>query len=186
MQPRHALTMAGLLLSAGVAAGCANHPVGRVATRAPAAIPTTAAPTTAAPTPACTARDVSARFDGDNGAGGHLLHYVRFRNTSPAPCVLRGYPHVVASAPGRPDVTGSNGGSFRNGRSPDLAPGDEALLAMVTATYCDRRPGGGGPRSPYRRFTITLPGGGTVTVRQSGADALDLTCGMQVTTFWVN
>ena len=180
----------GLLSIALAAGGCAvhsghHHPARAAITTAKPPSSTTVAPKPQ-PSPACTAAQVSARFAGRNGAGGHVLHYVRFRNIGSAACVLRGRPGVVAGEPGRPDVTGVPGGSFPNGRDPDMAPGEETLLALVTAAYCDRRPGGGGPPDPYRTFAVTLPGGGVVTVRQSKAGALDLGCGLQVSTFWVN
>jgi len=132
----------------------------------------------------CTGAQVSARLERGNGAGGRLLSAVRFRNVSRATCLLAGYPRVVATAPGRPAVVATNGSVFDGGQPANLAPGDTALLGLETDTYCAARPGGGGGGDPYRRFSITLPGGGATSVVAPDATALDLTCGLHLTHFF--
>ena len=53
---------------------------------------------------ACDAGDVSAQLGERNGAGGHLLYPVRFRNVSTTTCVLIGYPRVLATEPDLPSA----------------------------------------------------------------------------------
>src|SRR5689334_18847307 len=42
----------------------------------------------------CRAADVSISLEPRNGAGGHTVSYVRFRNVSQSTCLLAGYPKV--------------------------------------------------------------------------------------------
>lgn len=107
---------------------------------------------------ACGRRDVSASFDGRNGAGGHLIGYARFGNVSGSTCLLAGYPHVVASQAGRPSVTATNGSSFPAGQAANMPPGGVTLLGLETDTYCAARPGGGGAGQTYDHVnTLELP-----------------------------
>ncbi len=135
--------------------------------------------------PACTAGDVTAHYQPrGNGAGGHLLTVVAFRDTGDRACVLQGYPsRVVAREPGLPDITATDGSFFPTGGTAIMAPGEQTLLGVETDTSCAKRPSGGPPGPAYRHLAITLPGGGTVTVRRP--EGLDVTCGLALTRFYV-
>lgn len=143
--------------------------------------------TTAAPPPAnarpCGRRDVSAAFDGRNGAGGHAVAYVRFRNVSSSTCLLAGYPRVVATRPGRPAVTATDGSFFRAGPAANMPPGGVTLLGLETDTYCAARPGGGGGRR-YDHVSITLPGGGSAVLGVPRSIGFDVTCGLHLGRFF--
>jgi hypothetical protein len=138
-------------------------------------------PTDARP---CTANDVAASFADGNGAGGHLVIYVSFRNTSQSTCVLKGYPRVTATEPGLPDVTGTNGSFFPSGDTANMPPGHHTLLGLETDSYCAARPGGGGGGQPYHHIDILLPGGGTVSLDRA-SNGFDVTCGLHLSTFFV-
>ena len=112
-------------------------------------------PTDARP---CTAQDVSARFDGQNGAGGHLIHVVSFRNVGPLTCVLEGYPRVVATAPGRDAVIATDDGDRTQEGSANMAPGRSTELGVQTDTYCAAQPDGAQGLAPYHHLGIALPG----------------------------
>ena len=135
----------------------------------------------------CAASDVTASFAGSNGAGGHSVIYVRFRNISRSTCLLAGYPQVIATAPGKPDVAASNGSFFQFGHAANLAPGNGvSLLGLETDSECAAHPGGAGEPNPYNTVAIALPGGGSVTLTTGGnrlAAPLELSCGLHVTTF---
>lgn len=127
--------------------------------------------------PACTADDVVATIDGGDGMGGHAATYVGFRNTSTTPCVLKGYPAVVATEPGRPDVRATNGSWFQpSSGTATMRPGESTALVLETDTECGARPGGGGGIPPYHHIAITLPAGGTVQLGGLG-HPFDITCG---------
>jgi hypothetical protein len=135
----------------------------------------------------CRADDVTANFGGGNGAGGHLITYVQFRNVSQTTCVLKGYPDVTASEPGLPDVAGTNGSFFQGPRdvTANMPPGQQTLLGLETDTYCDARPGGGGGNPAYHHVTISLPGGGGIVSLDRQPGGFDVTCGLHLTRFAV-
>jgi hypothetical protein len=137
-------------------------------------------PTDARP---CRVDDVAASFDGSNGAGGHAVVYVTFRNISTSTCVLNGYPQVTATEPGLPDIAGTDGSFFPGDGTANMAPGQNTFLALETDTYCAARPGGGGGGPRYHHLDIVLPAGGTVSLDQP--DGLDVTCGLHLTEFTV-
>lgn len=132
---------------------------------------------------ACTAGDVTASLADGNGAGGHLVRYVRFRNTSTSTCVLDGYPHVTASEPGHPSVAGTDGSFFPTDGTANMRPGQDTYLGVETDTFCAARPDGGPPGPLYHQLDITLPGGGTVTVNDT-ARSVDVSCGLHLTRFF--
>jgi len=132
----------------------------------------------------CAADDVAASFAGRDGAGGHLIRYVRFRNTSASTCVLKGYPHVTATEPGLPDEAATNGSFFPTAGSANMTPGQHTVLGLQTDTYCPARPGGGGGEPLYHHIHIDLPGGGTISVDRP-AEGFDLTCGLHLTEFFI-
>lgn len=112
------------------------------------------------------------------------MTYVRFGNVGHSTCLLAGYPDVTATEPGRRDVVGTRGSFFDSGHSANMPAGTGiTLLGLESDTYCAARPGGGGGGADYRHFTITLPGGGTVSLTLQG-NGLDLTCGLHLTRFF--
>jgi hypothetical protein len=158
----------------------------------------TAAPPFQTPTPSpaplpatdarpCRADDVTVNFGGVDGAGGHLITYVRFRNVSQTTCVLKGYPDVTASGPGLPDVAGTNGSFFQGpwAVTANMAAGQQTFLGLETDTYCDARPGGGGDNPAYHHVTISLPGGGGLVSLDRQPAGFDLTCGLHLTRYYV-
>jgi hypothetical protein len=126
---------------------------------------------------------VRATFDGRDGAGGHLAHFVAFQNIGTSSCVLIGYPGVVASEPGQPDVAARDGSFFPSGSSANMGPGERTLLDLETDTYCAASPDGSGGGPLYHHVRIAPPGGGTVSL--DIAEGLDVTCGLRLTTFFV-
>jgi hypothetical protein len=148
--------------------------------RPPTATPPPPPATNARP---CAAQDVTATFAGGNGAGGHSIIYVNFRNTSQSTCVLKGYPHVTATEPGLPDVAATDGSYFPNGLAANMPPGQDTLLGLETDTYCAARPGGGGGPL-YHHIAIVLPGGGTASPAGQ-SEKFDVTCGLHLTSFFV-
>src|SRR6266568_2643285 len=88
----------------------------------------------------CTASQVRVSPDGGNGATGHLFAYFAFRNISRATCILRGYPPVVASEPGKPGVTAAHSGWFADSeRSGNMRPGGVTMLSIETDRDCPAR-----------------------------------------------
>jgi hypothetical protein len=146
-------------------------------------------PPPAADARACTAADVSVSWGRGNGAGGHTLQSVRFRNTSDSTCVLKGYPQITASEPGHPDVEAQDGSFFPSGPAADMAPGQDTLLGLETVSYCAAAnpPAGGGDHATlYHHVAIQIPGGGTVTLSnppETERGGFDLTCGLHLGKF---
>ncbi len=134
----------------------------------------------------CRADDVAANFGAGDGAGGHLITYVQFRNVSQTTCVLKGYPDVTASEAGLPDVAATKGSFFQGSDdvTANMRPGQQTLLGLETDTYCGARPGGGGGSPAYHHVTISLPGGGTITLDRQ-PEGFDVTCGLHLTRFSV-
>lgn len=148
-------------------------------------------PTAASPTPsaaadarACTANDVTASLTDRDGAGGHSIMYVRFRNTSQSTCMLKGYPQVAATEPGLPAVAGTNGSFFPSPGTANMPPGQDTFLGLETDTNCPARPDGSGGKPPYHHISIHLPGGGTVLLDKPST-GFDVTCGLRLTEFFV-
>ncbi len=85
-------------------------------------LPVAALPTGGRP---CRASDLRASGDiGASGGGGHTPETFEFTNTSATPCILRGFPHVVATETGKPAVVAVDGGLLRRGcGASDDAPG---------------------------------------------------------------
>lgn len=144
----------------------------------------TTPPVPPANAPPCARDDVSASFDGHNGATGHEIDYIRFRNVGRSTCLLAGYPHVVASQSGRPAVTATDGSYFPDGHAANLHPGGAAMLGVETDSDCAARPGDAGGGEIYKHLAITLPSGGTVSLTMPRSDELDVTCGLHLTHFF--
>jgi hypothetical protein len=147
--------------------------------------PVAPAPSTpAADARPCTARDVTAALADANGAGGQAVIYVRFRNISTSTCVLKGYPRVVASAPGHRSVIAADGSFFEQGSPANMRPGHDTYLGVETRSFCSAYPNGAPSGPLYHRLAITLPGGGTVVVNDSSY-GFDVACGVSLTRFFV-
>ena len=117
--------------------------------------------------PPCTAAQVQVSPTGRNGATGFLLWYFTFRNVSGTTCLLSGYPHVVASEPGMPNVTATHNIRFitmfaKDERSGNMRPGGVTWLDLVTSDNCSAS--ATGRDLTYHTVTITIPGGGQAVV----------------------
>ena len=131
----------------------------------------------------CEAGDlvVHLRPEGD-GAGGHAISLLDFRNVSTSRCLLSGYPRrVMLSEPGHRDVRATEGSFFPVEGSAPIDPGEVTSLGVETDASCDARPTGGPGGPMYHEVRISLPGGVMrVTVPRGG---LDVGCGAHLTTF---
>lgn len=130
----------------------------------------------------CSAADVSVAVDSRNGAGGHSVTWLRFRNRGNTTCLLAGYPTVIATEPGRNAVVGSRTTFFTGGHSANMPPGGSTSLGLESDSECSAHPGGVSGDDDYHHFSITLPGGGTVSITVPG-NRLDLSCGLFTTVF---
>jgi Domain of unknown function (DUF4232) len=140
----------------------------------PSPLPVPRPPATAPP---CMASQVRVSPEGENGATGHLFAYFAFRNVSGRACILRGYPAVVASQPGKPSVTAAHSGWFSNDeRSGNMRPGGVTTLSIETDRDCPARYAHPGtfPTLAYHTATIGIPGGGQVVIHH----AFDVLCGL--------
>lgn len=135
----------------------------------PTPLPTAPPPTDAPP---CRSAHLSLAYVGENGAGGHVLIAIAFKNTGAAPCLLSGVPRVVAAAPGRATVVAGPGGMPPWGWVADIAPGASAAVQLDVPDDCGS---GGGHSVEYPGVVVYLPAGGAKTVKVPG---LALTCGM--------
>lgn len=152
--------------------------------------PSAAAPLAALPlhAPACTVADLDVQFrpkseGGVDGAGGHLISVLDFRNTGDSSCALSGYPRrVTISEPGRRTITASNGSFFPVSASKAMEPGGVTALGVETDSECAARPGGGPEGPMYHRIQISVPGG-VIRLLAPRARALDVGCGVHLTKF---
>ena len=152
-----ALTACKQDTAAAPAAPAATVPATTAAASGPASAPSPAdAPatvTTKAPTsdpgdpdaPACATANLKVTIDEAEGAGGHSIAPVHFRNTGPA-CWIEGYPTVVTGSGATAGKTPAGyGGGLSDGSAPSpylLEKGDtasaviEALNANPDGTAC--------------------------------------------------
>ncbi|HEY5985574.1 MAG TPA: DUF4232 domain-containing protein [Streptosporangiaceae bacterium] len=140
----------------------------------PSPLPARLRPADARP---CTASQVRVSPDGGNGGGGHFYQTFAFRNISQTTCVLRGYPSVVASEPGKADVTAADGGFFVGRERPgNMRPGGSTTLSIETERDCPARYASPNefPALIYHTVTVGIPGGGHVVINQ----AFDVLCGL--------
>jgi len=148
-----------------------------------------ASPLPAAPLPtsgpACRSVDVSATYDSGNGGGGHSYQTYAFRDVGSRPCILRGFPRVVATEPGKPPVSASEGGFFVGKEVPEtMTPGGVTTqLNLETERDCEARDKNPNtwPTSIYHNVTVSIPGGGDVALHGT----FDLECGLYVGQFGV-
>jgi Protein of unknown function (DUF4232) len=137
-------------------------------------LPVAALPTTGR---ACRAADLRVSDVGGNGGGGHSYATFEFVDTSPTPCVLKGYPRVVATEPGKPSVVAVDGGYFvGQEKSATMTPGISTSLDIETERDCDARYAvpNQWPTLIYHTVTVAIPGGGTVVLH----DVFDVECGL--------
>jgi hypothetical protein len=126
---------------------------------------------------ACRASDLRASSVGGNGGGGHSYATFDFVNMSTTPCVLNGFPRVVATEPGKPAIVAVDGGFFvGQEKSATMNPGATTSLDLETERDCNVRYADPNrwPTLMYRTATVTIPGGGTVVLH----DDFDLECGL--------
>lgn len=150
------------VLIALVALGCSSHP---------------AMPWRHANAHPCTAEQVRASADGSDSATGHHLSYYKFRNVGAKPCILRGFPLVIASEPGKPDVTASHTSWFiYREQSGSMPPGGVTVLSLETVRDCPARYATPGtfPGLIYHTVTVGIPGGGSVLIKGK----FDVLCGL--------
>jgi hypothetical protein len=138
-------------------------------------LPVAALPTTGR---ACRASDLKASGDiGAPGGGGHTPEAFEFVDTSPTPCVLKGFPRVVATEAGKPAVVAVDGGYFvGHEQSATMSPGSSTMLSLETERDCDARYAvvNHWPTLIYHTATVTIPGGGSVVLH----DVFDVECGL--------
>ncbi|HEY3034953.1 MAG TPA: DUF4232 domain-containing protein [Streptosporangiaceae bacterium] len=147
----------------------------------PSPLPARRLPADARP---CAASQVRVSPDGGNGGGGHSYQMFAFRNVSRTTCILRGYPSVVASEPGKADVTAADGGFFvGRERSGNMPPGGTATLSIETERDCPARYASPNqfPALIYHTVTVGIPGGGHVVINE----AFDVLCGLYTGQFAV-
>ncbi len=130
----------------------------------------------------CAAAQLLASFDGGNGATGHNFAYFLFRNVGRTACMLRGFPSVVASEPGKPDVTAVHSGWFvSEERSGNMPRGGVTMLSIETDRDCAARYANPNkfPTLTYHTVTVGIPGGGHVLIKH----AFDVLCGLSTGRF---
>ena len=90
---------------------------------------------------ACRAADLRASGDiGASGGGGHTVAAFEFTDVSATPCILKGFPRVVATEPAKPPVVAVNGGFFVGQEtSATMSPGSHTTLSLETERDCDAR-----------------------------------------------
>jgi len=148
----------------------------------PSPLPTHRLPANARP---CTSAELRVFPEGGDGGGGHSYQTFALRNVSRMTCILRGYPSVVASQPGRPDVTAADGGFFvGRERSANMPPGGTTRLNIETERDCSARYANPGryPTLLYHTVTIGIAGGGQVVIHQP----FDVLCGLYTGRFAVS
>lgn len=134
--------------------------------------------------PPCRAADLKVSDTGGNGGGGHYSVTFDFLNVSSAPCILQGFPHVVATEPGRRALVAGYGGFFvGTEQSATMQPGGTTSLNIETERDCDARYAALGrwPTLLYHTATVSIPGGGTVVLHE----AFDVECGFYAGKFGV-
>ena len=140
----------------------------------PRPLPRRFVPATARP---CTAAGLRVFPAGGNGAGGHSEFTVGLRDISRTACLLKGYPHVVATEPGRRPVTAADGGFMVGRERPgNMPPGGVTWLNLETSNDCPAHNPASGryPTRIYHTVIVTIPGGGQVAIRRP----LDVLCGL--------
>jgi hypothetical protein len=140
----------------------------------PRPLPRHFVPATALP---CTAAGLRVFPAGGNGATGHTEFTLGLRDISRTACLLKGYPHVVATQPGRRDVVAADGGYMvGRERAGDMPPGGVTWLNLETDRDCPARYANPGryPTLVYHAVTVSIRGCGLVIIHQP----FDVLCGL--------
>jgi Protein of unknown function (DUF4232) len=127
--------------------------------------------------PPCRAADLKVSDLGGNGGGGHSYATFDFMNVSSAPCILQGFPRVVATEPGKPALVAGDGAFFvGKEQSATMQPGATTSLSLETERDCTARGtvSSGSPTLIYHTATVSIPGGGKVVLH----DTFDVECGL--------
>jgi hypothetical protein len=127
---------------------------------------------------ACRASDLKPSGDiGGSGGGGHTPEIFEFTDISTTPCVLKGFPRVVATEPGKPPVVAVKGGFFTEQETPaTMSRGSYTWLSLETERDCNARYAVPDSYTTliYHSATVTIPGGGIVVLH----DNFDVECGL--------
>jgi len=145
-------------------------------------LPVAPLPTTGRP---CRSSDLAVSDIGGNGGGGHSYATFQFVNKSSTPCILTGFPRVVATEPGKPALMAVDGGFFVGQEvSATMSPGSSATLSLETERDCNARYAvpNSWPTLIYHTATVAIPGGGSVALH----DTFDVECGLFTGQFGVN
>jgi hypothetical protein len=146
----------------------------------PAPSPIALPPANARP---CTATDVRVHFLRQEGGGGTAAHIFTFRNVGKSTCLLQGYPSLIATGAGQPDLSAEHDAHpllSVNERAANIAPGQVASVNLETNNGC-------WPQARdtfYDRVVFSLPGG-SMSVRLSKDDRLYAACGLGAGKFYV-
>lgn len=132
----------------------------------------------------CAAADLSAS-PGQGGVGlGNTNQPIDLTNRSATPCLLAGYPTLVAgiSADGSVIPLAATRGSYFGDPGPaaNIAPGQTAAVNISSSDACQQL--GSGRHRIYPLLRIGLPGGGFV---DTTANQFDTICGLSVSQFGV-
>lgn len=130
----------------------------------------------------CAAADLTVTPLSESGGGSLMYQGYVFHNASATTCILRGFPKVVATSPGRPDVVATDANFFPGPTTPaNMAPGGATQLNLETSTVCSAFPGGSRTIVPYTTVVVSIPGGGQLTLNGK----LELICGLSTGAFYV-
>lgn len=127
--------------------------------------------------PPCRAADLRVSDVGGNGGGGHSYATFDFMNVGSSPCILQGFPRVVATEPGRRALVAGDGAYFvGKEQSATMQPGATTSLSIETERDCTARGtvSSGSPTLIYHTATVSIPGGGKVVLH----DTFDVECGL--------
>lgn len=133
---------------------------------------------------ACSPGDLAVGFaPSREGAGGHLISMLEFRNVGRSRCRLSGYPRrATLTEPGRRPVRATNGSFFPARPSRSIEPGEVATLGLETDASCPARPTGGPSGPMYHEVSISIPGG-VIRLTTPAGRPLDVACGVHLTKF---
>ncbi|HXY43875.1 MAG TPA: DUF4232 domain-containing protein [Acidimicrobiales bacterium] len=139
-----------------------------VAVPAPPTTSSTTTTTTLAPAPRCSKSTLTVHVEGSRSALGNVVVPVVLANAGATPCLLAGYPALVAvySASKRRQIRAGHGTYFGNLVSADLRPGAHGELLITGNDAClnNPPPETGHPIGPqavrFRSIVVELPGGG--------------------------
>lgn len=145
---------------------------------APPPVPTTTTTTTLpiVTAPPCQAGDLTVVDVEVGGAMSKTSNGIRFRNAGRVACSVSGYPRGLSGtlAGRHVRIHTEQGTFFPDPRPGDLAPGDDGIVVVQTATACPEFDWDG---PLYRDLSVEVPGGGSLPVP---AVELNGSCGVRV------